>query len=208
VSGDFTAEDFRVATGVSRETLDRLQAYADLLERWALRVNLVSRASLADLWRRHMLDSAQLRPLLPSTCRRLVDLGSGAGFPGLVLAILGVTGVELVEATARKCAFLREVARLTDTVVTIRQARVETLDANPADVITARGFAPVSRLFPLAFPLVNDNTLFLLPKGACVDEELTTARETWTMTLRRIPSASDPSGVVLHIQGLKRVEPS
>jgi len=207
VSGGFAAEDFRVATGVSRETLDRLRVHADLLARWSTRVNLVSRASLADLWRRHMLDSAQLRPLVPSICRRLVDLGSGAGFPGMVLAILGVPGVELVEATARKCAFLREVARLTDTAVTIRQARVEALDATPADVITARGFAPLSRLFPLAYPLVDHNTLFLLLKGARVDEELTTARETWTMTLRRIQSASDPSGVVLHIQGLKRVEP-
>src|SRR3954468_18014411 len=104
-------EGFAATTGVSRETLERLQAYAALLERWQTRINLVARDSLADLWRRHMLDSAQLLALAPNPVGAGLDLGSGAGFPGLVLAILGLRGLRLVEADARKCAFLREAAR-------------------------------------------------------------------------------------------------
>jgi 16S rRNA (guanine527-N7)-methyltransferase len=101
------AEGFAAATGVSRETLARLAAYAALLIAWSGRINLVGRTTLDDLWRRHFLDSAQLMPLLPSGVQSLVDLGSGAGFPGLVLAILGVAGVELVEADSRKAAARR-----------------------------------------------------------------------------------------------------
>src|ERR1700730_12401053 len=105
---------------VSRETLARLEAYAALLTRWSARINLVGRGALADLWRRHIHDSAQLWPLLPASARTLIALGSGAGLPGLVLAILGVPGVELVEADSRKAAFLREAARVTGAEVTIR----------------------------------------------------------------------------------------
>ena len=101
-----TAEDFRRLTGVSRETLARLERHAALLTKWQKRINLVGRESLRDLWRRHMLDSAQLVPLLPERTRSVADIGSGAGFPGLVLAIMGVPEVHLIEADARKCAFL------------------------------------------------------------------------------------------------------
>jgi len=94
----FGPDEFAAATGVSRETMQRLEAYAALLVAWSARINLVGRATLGDLWRRHFLDSAQLQPLIPAGARSLVDLGSGAGFPGLVLALLGVPGVELVEA--------------------------------------------------------------------------------------------------------------
>src|SRR5437588_12718613 len=103
--------EFAAATGVSRETLARLDAYAELLRQWSPRINLVAASTLDDLWRRHVLDSAQLFPLLPPGAHSLIDLGSGAGFPGLVLAILGVPAVELIESDARKCAFLREAAR-------------------------------------------------------------------------------------------------
>src|SRR5437660_9171448 len=130
--------EFAAATGVSRETLPRLDAYAELLRRWSPRINLVAASTLDDLWRRHFLDSAQLLPLIPAAARNLVDLGSGAGFPGLVLAILGVPGVELVEADARKCAFLREAARTAGATVRIHQARIDSLPARAFDVITAR----------------------------------------------------------------------
>src|SRR5438128_9533633 len=99
-------EDFAALTGVSRETSARLEAYAALLAQWNQRINLVGRDTLRDVWRRHFLDSAQLLCYVPEGTRSLVDLGSGAGFPGLVLAILGMPGVELVESDARKCAFL------------------------------------------------------------------------------------------------------
>ncbi len=130
--------EFAAAAGVSRETLARLEAYAALLVQWSARINLVGRDTLADLWRRHFLDSAQLCSHVPGSARSLVDLGSGAGFPGLVLAILGVPGVELIEADSRKSAFLREAARVTETPVTIRPCRIEAVPPHPVDVVTAR----------------------------------------------------------------------
>src|SRR5262249_24184315 len=118
-------DGFAALTGVSRETVTRLEAYAGLLRRWSGRINLVGRNTLGDLWRRHFLDAAQLRPLISEKARSLVDLGSGAGFPGLVLAILGVPGVELIESDKRKAVFLREVARITNAPVKIVDSRIE-----------------------------------------------------------------------------------
>ncbi len=199
-----TPAEFAQATGVSRETLARLEAYAALLGRWQARVNLVSGPSFADLWRRHMLDSAQLFPLIPKKARRLVDLGSGAGFPGLVLAIMGAPGVELVESDGRKCAFLEAVIRETGAGAAVHNARVEALAPVPADVVTARALAPLPRLLTLAERFIGPGTLCLFPKGARVDEELTAAAKEWTMDLVRIPSSTDPSGTILHIQEVTR----
>jgi 16S rRNA (guanine527-N7)-methyltransferase len=119
------SEGFAELFPVSRETLARLEVYAELLTRWSTRINLVGRDTLPDLWRRHILDSAQLHPFIPNSARRLIDLGSGAGLPGLVLAILGVPGVELVEADSRKVAFLREASRVAGAEVTIRPCRIQ-----------------------------------------------------------------------------------
>lgn len=197
---------FQRETNVSHETLDRLTVYADLLEKWQARINLVGPATLPELWRRHMLDSAQLHPLLGDGVRALVDLGSGAGFPGLVLAIMGVPEVHLVESDARKCAFLREAARLTETPVTIHTARVEALDPWPVDVVTARALAPLPKLLGLAAPFlqhVGAEALFL--KGETVERELTEARNQWNMTLDICRSRSDPAGVVLRVREVTRV---
>src|SRR5271170_7133959 len=126
------AQGFAEIFPVSRETLARLEAYAELLTRWSARINLVGRDTLADLWRRHILDSAQLHRFIPSSARNLIDLGSGAGLPGLVLAILGVPSVELVEADSRKAAFLREAARVVGAEVTIRPCRTQAVPPHPA----------------------------------------------------------------------------
>jgi len=117
-------EGFADIIPVSRETLSRLEAYAELLTGWSTRINLVGRDTLPDLWRRHILDSAQLLAFVPDQARSMADLGSGAGLPGLVLAILGVPGVELVEADSRKCAFLREALRITGATGLIRPCRM------------------------------------------------------------------------------------
>jgi 16S rRNA (guanine527-N7)-methyltransferase len=167
---------------VSRETLARLEAYAAQLTLWSARINLVGRSTLADLWRRHILDAAQLQPLLPASARRLIDLGSGAGFPGLVLAILGVPGVELIEADSRKCAFLREAARVTETDVTIRPCRIQAVPPHPVDVVTARACAPLDRLLELAEPFLASGSEAWFLKGERAAEELTLARKHWTMT--------------------------
>src|SRR5258706_2793802 len=179
---------------VSRETLARLEDYADLLTRWSARINLVGRDTLADLWRRHILDSAQLHRFIPSSARSLIDLGTGAGLPGLVLAILGVPSVELVEADSRKAAFLREAARVTGAEVTIRPCRIQAVPRHPVHVVTARACAPLDRLLDLATPFLAPDTLCLFPKGERFNEELTLARERWTMSGAVEQRLSGPRG--------------
>jgi len=198
------AQGFAEIFPVSRETLTRLEAYAGLLIGWSARINLVGRDTLADLWRRHFLDSAQLGPLVPDNARSLIDLGSGAGFPGLVLAILGVNGVELVEAGSRKSAFLREAARVAEAAVTIRPCRIAAVAAHPVDVVTARAVAPLDRLLDLARPFLGPDTVCLFPKGERAAEELTLARKRWTMTPSFYQSISDPRGVILRLHEVVR----
>jgi 16S rRNA (guanine527-N7)-methyltransferase len=198
------ARGFAELVPVSRETLARLEAYAELLIRWSARINLVGRETLADLWRRHMLDSAQLLPLIPEGAQGLIDLGSGAGFPGLVLAILGIRSVELVEADSRKAAFLREAARITESNPTIRPCRIAAVPPHPVDVVSARALAPLDRLLDLARPFIGPATICLFPKGENVGQELTVARKGWTMTVSMHHSIADPRGVVLRLDGIVR----
>lgn len=204
----FDAAAFQRAMGVSRETLDRLGAFADILEKWNKAINLVGRGTVADLWRRHMLDSAQLFDLLPPAPadrpRRLVDLGSGAGFPGLVLAVLGAGEVHLVEADARKAAFLREAARVAGAEVAFHVKRAETLPTLDADVVTARAFAPLTDLLGTAAPLMRSDAVGLFPKGKGVEGELTVARKAWNMTVERVPSRTDTAATILRVEALVR----
>jgi 16S rRNA (guanine527-N7)-methyltransferase len=193
-------QEFAELAPVSRETLARLEAYAELLTRWSSRINLVGRDTLPDLWRRHILDSAQLARFVPGPAQSLIDLGSGAGLPGLVLAILGVPGVELVEADSRKSAFLREAARITAAAVTIRPCRIQAVLPHPVDVVTARACAPLDRLLDLAGPFLTPDTLCLFPKGERFNEELTLARKAWTMNVSVEQSLSDRRGVILRLQ--------
>ena len=130
-----TPQEFQVAADVSRETLDKLTAYVDLLRKWQRSINLVSAPSLADVWRRHILDSAQLLKLAPEHSRSWLDLGSGAGLPGLVVAMLGMPNVHLVESDKRKCAFLREAARVAGVQVRIHNCRIDTMTS---DWLTSR----------------------------------------------------------------------
>jgi 16S rRNA (guanine527-N7)-methyltransferase len=204
VTSAFGPEGFAELVPVSRETLARLEAYAELLTRWSARINLVGRDTLPDLWRRHILDSAQLHRFIPSSAQNLIDLGSGAGLPGLVLAILDVPGVELVEADSRKAAFLREAARVAGAEVTIRPCRIQAVAPHPIDVVTARACAPLDRLLDLAAPFLAPDTLCLFLKGERFNEELTLARKAWTMNVSVEPSLSDRRGVVLRLQQVAR----
>jgi 16S rRNA (guanine527-N7)-methyltransferase len=195
-------DGFAAQLPVSRETVDRLAAYADLLERWQARINLVGPGTMGDLWRRHMLDSAQLLPhLRPGP---ILDLGSGAGFPGLVLAVLGAGPVHLVESDGRKCAFLREAARVTGTAVTIHPVRAETLTPFAVTTVTARALAPLSKLLELAAPFLESGARALFLKGRSSEVELTEAAKDWMMTVERIPSLSDPEGLILHLSEVQR----
>ncbi|HKP24286.1 MAG TPA: 16S rRNA (guanine(527)-N(7))-methyltransferase RsmG [Dongiaceae bacterium] len=191
---------------VSRETLQRLATYAALLEKWQAKINLVGPATLPDLWRRHFLDSAQLLPLLPVASGTLVDLGSGAGFPGLVLAAMTDWRVHLLDSDQRKCAFLRQVAvdcGLVDRV-TIHPERIEQVTGIAADVVTARACAPLVELLELAEPFIGEKGTGLFLKGAQAEEELTQAQRRWTMRLDRRESISDPAGVILIVTHLKQ----
>jgi 16S rRNA (guanine527-N7)-methyltransferase len=205
--GSFGPEEFAQLAGVSRETLARLELYAGILADWSARHNLVSRASLGDMWRRHFWDSAQLIPLIPADARSLVDLGSGAGFPGLVLAeCLREHGVRtiLYEATAKKCRFLGAVAERLKLSIEVRCARVEDATPEPFDVTTARACAPLPTLLSYAQRFWGPGSKGLFLKGQNVASELTEAHKSWRMNVEQRQSRSDPSGVILEIWELRR----
>ncbi len=186
-------------TGAGVDTTERLAAYLALLERWQRRINLVGSGAMDDPWRRHVLDSAQLIPLLPTGSPTVADLGTGAGFPGVVLAIMSDARVHLVESNARKCAFLSEVLRITETNATIHNKRIETLPFLAVDVATARGCANLLTLLDYTEPLLGPAGFCLFLKGQSVELELTESNKKWKMRTQRIESRSDPTGVVLKL---------
>ena len=192
------------AGSVSRETLVRLEIYADLLLKWNHRINLISRRTVADVWTRHFQDSLQLVPLMPTGVARGIDIGSGAGFPGLVLAVATGVPFDLVEADVRKAAFLREVAASIDAPVTIHAARIEDLALTACALVTARALAPLADLLVLAKPFIANGGVALFPKGARAGQELTDADAKWHMRVERHPSVTDPNGVILRLTEVKR----
>lgn len=202
----FGPEEFRRATDVSRETIQRLSLYAELLRRWQARINLVAPSTLDTVWHRHFLDSAQLVPLLPPDAAALTDLGSGAGFPGLVLKILRPDlAVTLIDSDQRKAAFLAEVARAVGLPVTIRCERLESLTGPPSPILTARACAPLAPLLDYARPLLLTHTICLFHKGERYEEELTAARRYWTMAATVTASVTDRRGVILSLRDVVHV---
>lgn len=199
----FGPEDFAAQTNVSRETLDRLTAYADILTEWNARHNLVAKSTLPDLWHRHMWDSAQLASLIPAQARTLADLGSGAGFPGLVLAALRPDiAVTLHEATTKKCLFLAAAAERMGLTVAIRNARMEECPVHPFDVVTARACAPLPLLLDYAYRFTGPNTVCLFLKGQNVGSELTEAHKYWNIKTSQTASQTDPSGAIVTVREL------
>ena len=202
---------FAQAFTVSRETLDKLVAYEDLLRRWQNTINLVAPSTLATVWERHFADSAQLAGHRPLHTRTSLDLGSGAGFPGMVLAIMdsdnGATRHILVESDSRKAAFLREVARGTGVTVDILCGRIESpaihAKVGPVDCVTARALAPLPRLVELVAPFFGPSTLGLFSKGRDVAVEIEEAGRAWDFQLELKPSVTDPDGRVVLLTALK-----
>jgi 16S rRNA (guanine527-N7)-methyltransferase len=200
-------EDFAAAFNVSRETLGQLLIYVGLLEQWQPRINLVAGATLPDVWHRHVADSAQLLALAPDA-RTWLDLGSGAGFPGLVIAILahGKSGprVTLVESDRRKSAFLAEVARRTGISVEIHTARIEQIATQRmlevVDVVSARALAPLVRLIPMSLPFFGDETVGLFPKGRDAESEVAQARANWAFDVEMTPSLTDAAARIVAIR--------
>lgn len=200
-----TAAELQRRLDLGGDVLERLEAYVALLGKWQRRINLVAPATLPDVWSRHILDSAQLLSQAAGHHGPLLDLGSGAGFPGMVLAILGREDVILVEADRRKAAFLQEAARVTKTDVMIEACRIEALRPIRAGIVTARALATVSELLHYSRPFADESTLYLFLKGERADAELTTARERWNMRVDKVPSVSDARGVILRLEGVTDV---
>lgn len=206
--------DFQEAFNVSVETLAKLQTYEALLRQWQAKINLVAPSTLDTIWHRHFADSAQLLELAPTGAEKWVDLGSGAGFPGLVLAIMrdgrAETGdsvpLKLIESDQRKAAFLREVARQCAVAVDIAVQRIEisSTQANfvPVNVITARALAPLHRLLGFASAFFQPGTVALFSKGREVESEIEAAREAWTFDVRLEPSLTEPEGRIALITSL------
>ena len=185
--------------------MDQLRNYLDLLLRWNRTINLISRRDEAVAWERHIEDALALLPLLPDDFSHAIDFGSGAGLPGLVLAIAGGKPFHLVEADHRKAAFLREAIRATGAPATVHAARIETLSLPPAPLITARALAPLPRLLQWAAPLLAPGGVCLFPKGRNAADELTAASAQWHMRVERFASPTDPDATILRISEISRV---
>ncbi|WP_424810556.1 16S rRNA (guanine(527)-N(7))-methyltransferase RsmG [Roseococcus sp. YIM B11640] len=188
---------------VSRETTERLRAYLLLLMSWNQRINLVANAPEQELWSRHIIDSWQLLPLLPDE-GVLVDLGSGGGLPGLVLAIGRERPTHLVESDRRKAAFLLEVSRALGLKhVTIHVSRIEAAKVPPAQVVTARALAPLKELLPMAARILAPGGVAVFPKGRSADVELTEASPHWSMQTERFASRTDLQATIFRLSEIR-----
>ncbi len=208
------AASFARAFGVSRETAAKFQSYANLLKQWQKAVQLVAPSTLDAIWSRHFADSAQLWSLMPPKVGTWADLGSGAGFPGLVIALLARDvasahpdlRVTLVESDTRKAAFLREVARQTGCPVDILGTRIESASTRDkvgtVEVVSARALAPLTELFRLAYPFWQPATLGLFLKGRDAENEVEAARASWNFELELKPSLTDQAARVVCVRDL------
>jgi 16S rRNA (guanine527-N7)-methyltransferase len=200
------AASFAARTGANAAQLADLERLREMLADWNGRMNLVSAASLAEFWPRHAFDSAQLIEIAPAA-RTWVDIGAGAGFPGLVLAILlkdqAGAQVHLVESVAKKCRFLEAVAQALGLPAQVHNDRAENLSLK-ADVVTARAVAPLGRLLGFARPYLARGAVGLFQKGRGAEAEIAAARAAWRFTCAAIPSQSDPEGRILKVEGLAR----
>ena len=187
----------------------RLEEYAALLAKWNPVINLVSKSTLPDVWQRHMRDSAQLWPLCPKGARLWVDMGSGGGFPGIVIAILAAElapemRVILIESDQRKATFLRTVAQTLGLELRVESQRAEDVPPLGADVVSARALTALSGLLPLAQRHLAENGVAIFPKGQSAAQELTDALELWQFAVTKTPSETDHQAVVLQIRDIAR----
>lgn len=204
----FGPDDFQKKTNVPRETLTALKTYVRVLLEWQEQLNLIGESTIPDLWHRHILDSAQILDHVPDwqiKPRTWADLGTGAGFPGMVLALMGAGHVHLYEKSPRKCQFLRAAARATGAPVTVHQGRSDEFPPMIVDVVVSRACAPLNRLLGMARPFFGPETTAYFHKGQNLDEELTEATKCWKMKSRIFPSCTDPRGRIIRVEGLRNV---
>ena len=184
---------------VSRETIDQLATYLALLQKWQPRINLVSSSTLAYAWRRHVLDSAQLVSFLPENDAHILDIGSGAGFPGLVLSIITGNSLTLVESDQRKTVFLQTVIRELGLTASVKNSRIEVIPTLGADIVTVRALASVERLLKLLERQLPSVERCLFLKGASLQEELTVLQSYPTIDYCIYPSVTSEDGAVLEL---------
>jgi len=211
-SGRYGPAEFRAQFDVSRETLQQLERYAALLVKWQRSINLIAPSTIDEIWLRHMADSAQLITHIPGDAVRIADIGSGAGFPGLVLALCladrpGLQ-VDLIESNAKKCAFLNAAIGETGAPARVVHERIENVGESLQtgyQVVVARALAPLDRLLVLSAELHREGAISLFLKGQDVDNELTEATKYWKLEAKKLPSATSPSGTVLIVKEATRV---
>lgn len=200
-------EDLKEHVDVSRETLDRLRVIVGELDVWRRKTNLIGPSEFGRVWRRHILDSIQLLPHIPPA-GTTIDLGSGSGFPALVLAACvtdPAAEIIMVESVGKKCAFLRAAVQAANLPAKVIQGRVESINRIDAQCVTARAFAPLPKLIEYAEPWFSNGAYGVIPKGRRWEEELTEAQESWRFAYEAIPSVSG-DGAILKISEVSRVE--
>jgi 16S rRNA (guanine527-N7)-methyltransferase len=180
-----------------------LDAYVDLLRKWNGTVNLISAADLPQLWPRHIEDSLQLGTIAGPLPSRAIDLGSGAGFPGLILSIAFGIEVELIEQDQRKAAFLREAVMVTGAHAHVHAMKIERATLPPAPLVVSRALAPLPVLLRFAKPSLTDDGFCLFPKTLAAESEITEAQRHWSMRIERLPSQTDGNGMILRISELQ-----
>jgi 16S rRNA (guanine527-N7)-methyltransferase len=190
---------FLDAVPVSRETELRLERFERLILERNQTLSLISHATEPDIWVRHFLDSAQLAKLIADPEAPIVDIGTGAGFPGMILAVLGLPNIHLVEHNIQKVEFLRRVVAELDLPVTIHPMKSEAVRPFPVGVLTARALKPLDQLIGLGHRLIGPGTACLFPKGRRAEEELQTAQRRWRMTVERFPSVTDPDSTIFRL---------
>jgi len=204
-------KNFEKKYSVSHETFLNLQTYLSLLMEWQKRFNLVSQSSLEEAWNRHFMDSVQLLKFVPENAKSLVDFGSGAGFPGMVLAIIfkektPYLKTTLVESIKKKTMYLKEVAEKTQTDVEILNKRIEEIKNRKYDVITSRAMTSLEKLLSYAKPFCKKETVCIFPKGKNYAEELAEAHKKWQFECRIEASEQSSEGKILIISNIKKKE--
>ena len=194
---------------VSRESRQKIETYVTLLLSWQQRINLIGPATVPNVWQRHICDSLQLLPLLPPNASKIAELGSGAGIPGLILAMAAGLEAHLYESNGKKAAFLREAARQTGTKAVVHNMRLESLGDEPSlpevQVVVARALAPLPLLLDYAAPFLSRGAIGLFHKGQDVDTELTEATKYWRIEVLKHASQCDSRGFILEIREASRV---
>lgn len=194
---------------VSHETIQKLELYQQSLADWQNKFNLVSNSTIEDAWNRHFVDSMQLFALIPQEAKTLVDIGSGAGFPGMVLAIMANAAtpylkVTLVDSVHKKTLYLNHVKEITNTQVNILNRRIENIKQKTFDVITARAVIALKDLLGYAQPLFRKNSICIFPKGKNYLAEISEAKKEWYFNFEIVPSQTSEESVILLIKNLNK----